>query len=697
MNSFFDNFIKGPLTSLMGLVLMLASGYCWFIDYLTNWEAGGAAIIGFALLFMRDKLPGFIETFFKAVLDKFSGNKTPMLIFVLSAFIGSNVLAQNDETAVKSLIDQVRATGGFTPGKVANALDALNYAKTGIKDVFTASGTDTYAATVNIAITSYTNGQTVRIKFINPNTGPSTMNWNSLGPKTILKQGVPLVAGDILSGIYELAYDGTNMQLLGDGGSGGGGGGSWGSITGTLSSQTDLQDELDGKADALITANVVTGAHTLNSTDLGIINAGGQLDVQGNNTGALTIPLNSSVAFPVGSSLSASGFTGSVIVTGGVTITGTRGDLTFPSGSSVFLQKTGTDTWTLNNGLPPGSTSVSGTTKLYTSTVTNTDGAMDQNSTKTALDAKQATLVSGTNIKTVNSTTLLGSGNLAVGDALIANPLSQFSSTTSAQLAGVISNETGTGVAVFNNSPTLITPALGTPSSATLTNATGLPVTGIASGSGSAFDQIRINTGNTAWERFTPTFNPMTTTGDIIVGGTVGIPARLAIGSTSAVLTVSGGTPVWASSISLPIVGTPSTSSAAAGIVGEEITSTVSTYTNYTTTATYQNITSIVLTAGDWDLTAFFTYNSNSATITASANAIFVVSTTTASASGSTEGKNIAYMPQAALSGTSLFSSSIAPYRVSLASTTTYYLNTQATFTAGNPQFVGTIRARRIR
>ncbi len=59
------------------------------------------------------------------------------------------------------------------------------------------------------------------------------------------------------------------------------------------------------------------------------------------------------------------------------------------------------------------------------------------------------------------------------GDALVANPLSQFAATTSAQLAGVLSDETGTGLAVFNDSPTLITPALGTPSALVGTNITG--------------------------------------------------------------------------------------------------------------------------------------------------------------------------------------------------------------------------------
>lgn len=71
------------------------------------------------------------------------------------------------------------------------------------------------------------------------------------------------------------------------------------------------------------------------------------------------------------------------------------------------------------------------------------------------------------------------------GDALTANPLSQFAATTSSQLLGVLSDETGTGAAVFATSPTLVTPALGTPSSATLTNATGLPITGLASGTSS--------------------------------------------------------------------------------------------------------------------------------------------------------------------------------------------------------------------
>jgi hypothetical protein len=49
-------------------------------------------------------------------------------------------------------------------------------------------------------------------------------------------------------------------------------------------------------------------------------------------------------------------------------------------------------------------------------------------------------------------------------------------SFSSANLAGALTDETGTGSAVFATSPTLVTPVLGTPTSVTLTNATGLPL-----------------------------------------------------------------------------------------------------------------------------------------------------------------------------------------------------------------------------
>ncbi len=77
----------------------------------------------------------------------------------------------------------------------------------------------------------------------------------------------------------------------------------------------------------------------------------------------------------------------------------------------------------------------------------------------------------------------------AVG--LTANPLSQFAATTSAQLAGVLSDETGTSLAVFNTSPLLVTPKIGT-----INDTNGLGAL-VLSPTASAVDQLTVVNGAT--------------------------------------------------------------------------------------------------------------------------------------------------------------------------------------------------------
>jgi len=78
-----------------------------------------------------------------------------------------------------------------------------------------ASGTNIYTASFTPAITAITEGMSVKVKFVNGNTGPSTFNPDGLGAINIYKgPATALPAGAIPAGqIFELYFDGTVWQL----------------------------------------------------------------------------------------------------------------------------------------------------------------------------------------------------------------------------------------------------------------------------------------------------------------------------------------------------------------------------------------------------------------------------------------------------------------------------------------------------
>ena len=94
--------------------------------------------------------------------------------------------------------------------------------------------------------------------------------------------------------------------------------------------------------------------------------------------------------------------------------------------------------------------------------------------TNTALGLTNPSTVAATTLSS-SSTTILNGTTIPASKTLVVttDKLSALSSTTSAELAGIISDETGSGALVFANSPTLVTPALGTPSALVGTNITG--------------------------------------------------------------------------------------------------------------------------------------------------------------------------------------------------------------------------------
>ena len=91
----------------------------------------------------------------------------------------------------------------------------------------------------------------------------------------------------------------------------------------------------------------------------------------------------------------------------------------------------------------------------------------------------KSTIATGTAPLTVASTTVVTNlnadqldGNHASAFGLVGSPLSQFASTTSAQLAGLISDETGSDKLVFNTSPTFVTSLVTSSASFDLFNTT---------------------------------------------------------------------------------------------------------------------------------------------------------------------------------------------------------------------------------
>lgn len=135
----------------------------------------------------------------------------------------------------------------------------------------------------------------------------------------------------------------------------------------------------------------------------------------------------------------------------------------------------------------PDSSSGGGSGTVTSVSVVTANGVSGSVATATTTPAITLTLgaITPTN---VNGVTLTGSGTAAFGSggtvAYTADKLNAFAATTSAELAGTISDETGTGALVFANTPTLVTPLLGTPTSGTLTNCTGLPISTGVSGLG---------------------------------------------------------------------------------------------------------------------------------------------------------------------------------------------------------------------
>lgn len=139
------------------------------------------------------------------------------------------------------------------------------------------------------------------------------------------------------------------------------------------------------------------------------------------------------------------------------------------------------------------------------------------------------------------------------------------------------------------------------------------------------------------------------------------------------------------------IQGTNTNDDAAAGYVGEYTESSQAT-TNSPATDTWGDLTSISLTAGDWNVQSKVTWILNTAT------GFVSVQSGVGTSSGNVAPLNDNRMFALAPTASATVVSTAGPItRISVASTTTIYLKMLASFSGGQPQINGVIRARRVR
>lgn len=143
--------------------------------------------------------------------------------------------------------------------------------------------------------------------------------------------------------------------------------------------------------------------------------------------------------------------------------------------------------------------------------------------------------------------------------------------------------------------------------------------------------------------------------------------------------------------------GTATNDNAATGYIGEYVESSVGPNINAAATGTWDDLTSISLTAGDWDVTLSGSHKRNTATWTGAFFGISTTSGNTAPPGGfgldttDNEWASSATTPVVVQDG-------LASWRISVSSTTTIYFKRRMDYSAGTAQTGrANIRARRVR
>jgi len=375
-------------------------------------------------------------------------NNGVISIPLLSPVLTTPTLGVATATTINKVAITAPATGStltIAEGKTLTASNTLTFTGTDLSSVnFSTGGTVAYTANKLSVHAATTSSELASI--ISDETGTGSLVFSASPTFTGTLSAADISANIISSKSTINGYSTTITNTL----------------TTTLTNSSNYQQYFTGTATQIVVLPITSTLITGQQYQI-VNNSTGSITVQssGLNT-ILLVPPSTSATFTVTAITGTSAASWYASFDGFTTVTGT--------GTNVLATSPVLVTPTLGVATATTINKVAITAPATGSTLTIAEGK--------TLTASNTLTFTGTDASSVNFST---GGTVAY----TANKLSAFASTTSAELLGIISDETGSGSLVFSasptlNSPTLVTPTLGVASATTINKVT---ITTPASGS----------------------------------------------------------------------------------------------------------------------------------------------------------------------------------------------------------------------